>query len=256
MHILYSLWFFFLGATIGSFLNVVIYRMPRELSIIKPRSFCPSCKKPIQWFENIPIVSFIILGGRCSHCKTSISIHYPAVEVITGLLVLYLFLRHGLNVDFLFFLLFFCSLIIVSGIDYVFQIVPDIISIPGIVLGILFHIIKGDFVSGIVGMLFGGGLIFLIRTIGGRVYKKEVMGLGDVYLTAMIGAFVGFPLIIPAIFIGAFVGAGLGIVYLISTRQNRENPIPFGPFLSIGGIAVIVLEQQIVQFFALFQIYL
>ncbi|UCG91482.1 MAG: prepilin peptidase [candidate division WOR-3 bacterium] len=256
MNFLYSLWFFFLGAAIGSFLNVVIYRMPRELSIIKPRSFCPNCKKPIQWFENIPIASFIFLGGRCSQCKTSISIHYPAVEVITGFLVVYLFLKHGLNVDFLFYLLFFCSLIVISGIDYIFQIVPDIISIPGIVLGILFQIIKGNFVSGIVGMLFGGGLILLIRIIGGRVYKKEVMGLGDVFLTAMIGAFVGFPLVIPAIFIGALVGASLGIVYLISTRQSRESPIPFGPFLSIGGIVVVVLEQQIVQFFVLFQIYL
>lgn len=256
MNILYYVWVFFLGAAIGSFLNVLIYRMPRGISIIKPGSFCPQCKKPIQWYENIPVLSYIILGGKCSHCKTSISLHYPAVEVITGALLVYLFMRYSLNIEFFFYALFFCSLIVVSGIDYVFQIVPDSISIPGIVIGILFHVIKDTFLSGIIGMLFGGGLILLIRIAGGRVYKKEVMGLGDVYLTAMIGAFVGFPLIIPSIFIGAFVGAVFGIIYIVSTRQSRENPIPFGPFLSIGGIAVVILEQQIIQLFALFQIYL
>jgi len=229
--------------------------MPRCLSIIKPGSFCPNCKKPIKWYENIPVLSFIFLGGKCPKCQTSISVHYPIVEVISGSLLVYLFINYNLNIEFFFYFFFFCSLIVISGIDYSFQIVPDIISVPGIFIGILFQVIKSNFVSGLIGMIFGGGLILLIRTIGGWVYKKEVMGLGDVYLTAMIGAFIGFPLIIPSIFIGALIGAILGVLFIISTHQSRESPIPFGPFLSIGGIAVIIFKQEIIQVFKLLEIY-
>jgi leader peptidase (prepilin peptidase)/N-methyltransferase len=147
-------------------------------------------------------------------------------------------------------------MIVVAFIDFSFQVIPDIISIPGIVLGIMYQIINGEFVVGLAGMFFGGGLILLIRVVGGRVYKKEVMGLGDVYLTAMIGAFVGFPFIIPTIFIAALVGAILGIWYIASTRQSRESPIPFGPFLAMGGVAVIIFQSQITDLFALLGVYL
>ena len=147
-------------------------------------------------------------------------------------------------------------MIVVAFIDFSFQVIPDIISMPGIILGMIYQIIKGDFLVGLVGMIFGGGLILLIRVIGGKVYKKEVMGLGDVYLTAMIGAFVGFPYIIPAIFVAALVGAILGIIFIISTHQSRESPIPFGPFLGIGGVAVIIFGPQFHQLFALLGVYL
>jgi len=147
-------------------------------------------------------------------------------------------------------------MIVVAFIDFSFQVIPDIISMPGIIIGVIYQIIKGELVVGLVGMLFGGGLIFLIRVIGGKVYKKEVMGLGDVYLTAMIGSFVGFPFIIPAIFIAALVGAILGISYVVSTHQSRESPIPFGPFLAMGGAAVIIFQSQITAFFAFLGVYL
>jgi leader peptidase (prepilin peptidase)/N-methyltransferase len=255
MNIIYDMFAFLFGAAIGSFLNVVIYRMPEGMSLIKPNSFCPNCKKPIEWFENIPVISYIFLRGKCSGCHSQISIRYPLVEIITGCLFLYSFIHFRLSIDFFFFIFFFCSLIIVSSIDFSHQIIPDIISMPGIFIGLIFQIIKSNFMPGLIGILFGGGLIFLIRIIGGKVYKKEVMGMGDVYLTAMIGAFVGFPLILPAIFIAALIGSILGIIFIISTKQSRESPIPFGPFLSIGGILTIILHQKIIDVFAFLGVY-
>lgn len=253
---LLHLFAFVLGTVIGSFLNVLIYRLPRRISIIAPHSFCPNCEKPIKWYENIPVISYIILGGRCAGCGKRISLRYPVVEVLTGLLFLYAFNRCGVSLEFLFMAFFFSAMIVVAFIDFSFQVIPDAISMPGIIVGMIYQISKGDFMVGLVGMIFGGGLILLIRVIGGKVYKKEVMGLGDVYLTAMIGAFVGFPYIIPAIFVAALVGAILGVIFIISTHQSRESPIPFGPFLSIGGIAVIIFQPQFQQLFALLGVYL
>lgn len=241
---------FLFGAAIGSFLNVVMYRLPKGISIIKPNSFCPACKKPIIWYENIPLVSYVLLRGKCSNCKKPISIRYFAVELITALVFLYLFAQFGLSFSFLFYAYFFSVLIAISGIDFAYQLIPDVLSMPGIVIGLVFHLTQGSILQSVIGAAFGGGLILLIRAVGGWVYKKEVMGLGDVYLTAMIGAFVGFPFIIAAIFIGALFGAILGIAYVISTRQSRESPIPFGPFLSLGGMLVIIFEPQVIRFFA------
>lgn len=256
MQVIFYIFAFAFGSAIGSFLNVLIYRLPRRISIVAPHSFCPYCKKPIRWHENIPVLSYLWLKGKCSNCHKSIALHYPIVEVLAGLLFIYAYSRFQLTFEFFFIIFFFCSLIVIAFIDFSFQLIPDIISIPGIAVGVLYHIIKGDLLTGIAGLIFGGGLILVIRVIGGRVYKKEVMGLGDVYLTAMIGAFVGFPFIIPAIFIAALVGAILGILYIISTHQSRESPIPFGPFLAIGGIAVIIFETQIYRFFTLLGVYL
>ncbi len=250
VNIVLHIFAFLLGTAIGSFLNVVMYRMPKRISIIKPNSFCPHCKKPIKWYENIPLVSYIVLRGKCSNCGKPISVRYFIVELITGCVFLYLFSRFGLSFSFLFYAYFFSVLIAISGIDFVYQVIPDILSMPGILIGLLFHLIQGTFLVSLIGAIFGGGLILLIRFLGGAIYKKEVMGLGDVYLTAMIGAFVGFPFIIPAIFIGALVGAILGVIFVISTGQSRESPIPFGPFLSFGGMAAIIFEPQIIQLFA------
>lgn len=247
---------FLFGTAIGSFLNVLIYRIPRRISIIHPGSSCPRCRRPIEWYENIPIVSFLALRGRCRGCHQPISIHYPLVELLTGILFLVLFLRHGLRFEFFFYIYFFCALIVISGIDFTHQIIPDLFSMSGIAVGLLFQILEGNFLAGLIGMVFGGGLILLIRVIGGRVYKKEVMGMGDVYLTAMIGSFVGFPVIIPAIFLGALTGAVLGIIFIVSTQQSRESPIPFGPFLSIGGVLVVLFHTHVIRFFAYLGVYL
>jgi leader peptidase (prepilin peptidase)/N-methyltransferase len=256
LNIIFIIFSFLFGLAIGSFLNVLIYRIPEGISIVKPNSFCPHCRKSITWYENIPVVSYILLKGKCSGCQQSISIHYPIVELITGCLFLYLFIQYRLSAEFFFYIYFFCSLIVVSGIDFVKQEIPPIITIPGIVIGLVFQILRGNFILGFIGLIFGGGLILLIRVVGNWAYKKEVMGMGDVYLTSMIGVFTGFPIILAAIFIAALTGAILGILYIISTHQDREIPIPFGPFLSAGGIFVIILHAPIIKFFVLLGIHL
>jgi leader peptidase (prepilin peptidase)/N-methyltransferase len=256
MKILFAVFSSIFGCVIGSFMNVLIFRIPRKLSIVKPNSFCPRCKKPIPWYENIPVISYIMLGGQCSQCHAPISIQYPLIEIITGGVFLYSFLKFGFSYDFVFHVLFFFVLIVISGIDLTHQLIPDIFSFPGIALGLIYHLMNGTILNSVAGLVFGGGLILVIRIIGGKVYKKEVMGMGDVYLCAMIGAFVGFPYIIAAIFLGALSGAVLGIIYIVSTRQDRESAIPFGPFLSIGGISVILFKHLIIQFFATLGIYI
>lgn len=256
MRFILCIFSFLFGAAIGSFLNVLIYRMPIGKSIVKPGSFCPQCKKPIKWYENIPIVSFLLLKGKCSGCKKPISIHYPLIELLTGLIFLVLFLKFDIGMDFFFYLFFFCSLIVISGIDFLRQDIFDITVIPGIIIGLIFQLLNGNIKAALIGLFFGGGLILLIRAIGGLVYKKEVMGLGDVYLTAMIGAFVGFPFILVTIFFAALTGSIMGIFYLVSTKQDRESPIPFGPFLSIGGAVVVLFHNQVVEMFALLGVYL
>ncbi len=255
MKIFYSVAVLVFGATIGSFLNVLIYRIPRNLSIVLPGSFCPHCKKSIKWYENIPVLSFIFLGGKCSQCGKAISLQYPLVELLTAFLLLWSFGTYSFKMNFFFLSLFFIMLIIISGIDFTHQVIPDIISMPGILIGLLYQFLNHRFVYGLAGVLFGGGLILLIRVLGGWAYKKEVMGMGDVYLVALIGAFLGFPLIIPAIFIAALVGSIAGIFYLSVTHKGKDNPIPFGPFLSIGGVVVVVFQKQILDFFRILGIY-
>jgi leader peptidase (prepilin peptidase)/N-methyltransferase len=256
MNTVFAIFAFLFGAAVGSFLNVIMYRLPLGRSIVKPRSFCPHCKKTITAFENIPIISYIVLRGRCSGCKTPISLHYPAIELITGALFVYFYVRYNISLEFFAYSAFSCALIVISGIDFSFQIIPDIISIPGIFAGLVFQLAQGNFLPGLIGAIFGGGLILLIRIVGGKVYRKEVMGMGDVYLTAMIGAFVGWPLIIVAVFLAALIGSILGIIFIASTHQSRESPIPFGPFLSLGGIAVIIFYPLIIKFFAILGVFL
>ncbi len=229
--------------------------MPRGLSIVKPGSFCPYCKKSIKWYENIPIASYIFLGGKCSDCKNPISFQYPVVELITALFLLWSFTKFSFNLNFFFISIFFILLIVISGIDFTHQLIPDILSVPGIFIGVVYQFLNHNFLPGLIGALFGGGLILLIRVIGGWVYKKEVMGMGDVYLVSLIGAFTGFPMVIPAIFIAALIGSIFGVIYLGITHQSKDNPIPFGPFLSAGGAIVVILHNQIIQTLRAFGIY-
>lgn len=233
-----------MGLVIGSFMNVLIFRLPRGLSIVHPRSFCPACRKQIRWFENIPLLSYAFLGGRCSNpkCRRQIPFRYPLVEFLTGAVFLYLYLVHGLSLPFLLYAYFFCGLIVISGVDLTHQVIPDVITIPGILLGLVMHVLEGTWFLGLLGAGFGGGLILLMRVLGGWAWKKEVMGMGDVFLIAMIGAYVGFPDVILALFIAALAGAAAGIAYLAATRQHKETPIPFGPFLSLGGALIIILR--------------
>lgn len=230
------------GACLGSFLNVVIYRLPLSLSVISPGSFCPNCKKPIKFWENIPILSFIILRGRCSGCKMPISFQYPLVEALTALLTMALWLRFYLSPGFFLYLYFAYGLIVVGLIDLNHLLIPDLVIIIGIFLGLVLNMIQARIIFALLGMVAAGGLILLVRTVGSLIYRKEVMGLGDIEVSAMLGAYLGIKYALISIFIAALLGSLIGGLYLILARKDRQTPIPFGLFLSAGGLLALFIE--------------
>ncbi len=170
------------------------------------------------------------------------SVQYPIVELLTGLLTLHLWLKFSASINFLLYLYFISALIILSFIDLKYLLIPDVVVLPGIGLGILFNFINNNLINALFGLVLGGGLIFLVRTVGGLIYKKEVMGFGDVELSAMIGAYLGFKYTFIAILLAAVIGAIVGGLYLILTKKERQTPIPFGPFLSIGSVLSLFIE--------------
>jgi len=203
---------FILGLIVGSFSNVCIYRIPRNESIIYPASHCTKCRSNISLKDNIPLLSFILLKGRCRNCKRKISIQYPIVELLTGLIYLIIYLIYGLSIQSLIYIILSSALIIIAFIDLNEQIVPDVISLPGIVIGFIisFFVPYISFINSALGVVVGGGIILIIGIAGSVIFKKEAMGGGDVKLAAMIGAFLGWRYIIISLFLGFFLGALAG----------------------------------------------
>lgn len=186
------------GALIGSFLNVCILRLPQEESIVTPGSHCPHCKKPITFYDNIPLVSYLVLKGKCRQCRGSISLQYPLIEGITALSSLLLIMKFGPSLSFLFYFSFVAALIVITVIDLYHQIIPDVISLPGIGVGLLASLMipQITFFNSLIGILIGGGSLFLVATLYQWLFKREGMGGGDVKLLAMIGAFLGWKAVI------------------------------------------------------------
>lgn len=232
------LWIFFLGACIGSFLNVCIYRIPAELSIVSPPSRCPQCETKIRWWQNIPIVSWLFLRGKCATCKEKISVRYLLVETLTGLLFLKIFTMFALHPATLVFWVFAAALVTLTFIDLDHQIIPDVISLPGIILG--FATVSLTPTTGwsdsILGILLGGGSLWLIAITYEFLTKNEGMGGGDIKLLAMIGAFLGWKAILPVIFISSCLGTLVGVPLMLRQGANGKLAIPFGPFLSAAAL--------------------
>ncbi|WP_022854481.1 prepilin peptidase [Thermodesulfatator atlanticus] len=244
---------FIFGGLIGSFLNVCAWRLPREESIIRPGSHCPKCGTPIKWYDNIPIVSYLFLRGKCRSCKEPISLRYPIVELFTGLLSVAVFLRFGLTPAYLGFFVFCAALLLVSLIDLDYQIIPDEISLPGILVGLAFSLYNPltTPLDALLGALCGAGGLYLLAEFYYFLTKREGLGGGDLKLLAMIGAFLGVKSLIPVVFIASLVGAVIGISLSIfyRIREKRTFAIPFGPFLSLGAIIYLFLPQLFDTFF-------
>ena len=242
---------FILGLIVGSFSNVCIYRIPRNESIIYPASHCPKCRSKIKPVDNIPLLSFILLKGRCRNCKSKISIQYPIVELLTGLIYLIIYLTYGLSVQALIYIILSSALIIIAFIDLNEQIVPDVISLPGIVIGFIlsFFVHYISFINSALGVLVGGGIILIIGLGGSVIFKKEAMGGGDVKLAAMIGAFLGWRYIIISLFLGFFLGALAGIFLIISKIKSREDVVPFGPFIVLGSFITLLWGEKIISWY-------
>ena len=242
---------FILGLIVGSFSNVCIYRIPRNESIIYPASHCPKCHTTIKPKDNIPLLSYILLKGKCRNCKTKISIQYPMVEFLSGLIYLIIYLIYGLSVQTLIYTILSSALIIIAFIDLNEQIIPDVISLPGIVTGFIisFFVPYISFINSALGVVVGGGIILVISLGGSVIYKKEAMGGGDVKLAAMIGAFLGWRYIIISLFLGFFLGALAGIILIIAKIKKREDVIPFGPFIVLGSLITLLWGEQIISWY-------
>jgi len=247
---------FALGLCLGSFANVCIYRIPRDLSVVSPPSACTSCKSFIKWHDNLPVISYLFLKGRCRACGKKISAVYPAFEIITALTFCLLFAFYGFSAEFfgLSFLAFI--LIVISGIDSHFQIIPDVFSLGLIITGVIFspfNAMLGESVlsrilgSGI-GIIAGGGFLLAMGIIGKIVFKKDAMGGGDVKLMAGVGAFIGFDRVLVAMFIASFIASIIGIYLIISKKIEQKGYIPFGPYLAAGSLVTVFLPAPIVIF--------
>lgn len=245
MGILLHIFFFLLGSAIGSFLNVCIYRVPRDKSIVNPPSACPGCEKPIRPYDNIPILSYIFLKGKCRDCGTKISIRYPLVELLTGIFFLFLYRQFGLTFELIVFMIFLALLIVISFIDLDFQIIPDVLSIGGVVLGFILAIIRPFFrnleprfgiLDSLYGIALGGGLLFAIAWLYQFFTRREGMGGGDIKLLGMIGAFCGWKGVVFSLVSGSVLGTVVGIPLMVLKGKDTKYAIPFGPFLSLGAI--------------------
>jgi leader peptidase (prepilin peptidase)/N-methyltransferase len=257
---------FIFGSIVGSFLNVCIHRIPLGESVVWPRSHCPKCNRRIPGYDNIPFLSYILLRGKCRFCKQKISLRYPLVEFLTALTFVLFYSRYGLNYEFFFYTLLVCNLIIATFVDLRHRIIPDEVSLGGIVIGFLLSSVQGfslsplsykmkPMVNSLSGIIIGGGLIFLSGFFFDLVYFKllkkppiqgetESMGGGDVKLLAMIGAFLGWQKAILTFFLAPFFGAAIGIINLIA---RKDHTIPYGPFLSLAALLSIFWADKIIR---------
>ena len=246
---------FVFGAVIGSFLNVCIYRIPRNQSIIWPASRCTSCSNPISFYDNIPIFSYLLLRGRCRSCKAKISGRYPLVEALNAFFYLLVFWRYGLAWSSAIYFVFCSALIVITFIDYDFQIIPDRITLPGIPIGL----VTGSFIlpdpflratslglmASVIGAAAGFSFFYLVAFLSLRILKKEGMGGGDIKLMAMVGAFLGWKAVLLTTFLGSLFGALIGVGLMVFRGREKGSLIPFGPFLATGALISLFFGQEI-----------
>jgi leader peptidase (prepilin peptidase)/N-methyltransferase len=239
-----------LGLAVGSFLNVCIHRLPKKASIVQPPSSCPSCGYVLGWLDNIPVVSYLMLGGRCRRCKTSISIRYPVVELVTMAIFILHYVVFGADIILVPRLLFACALIVLFAIDLEHHLLPNVITLSGIVVGLAFSLmLPPGLVDALLGTVLGGGLLWLIGEAYYRYSGVEGMGGGDVKMLAMIGAFLGWKLVILTLVFSSFAGALVGLLVIAIRRGGMKYALPYGTFLSLAALVSSVAGTRIVDWY-------
>ncbi len=247
-----ALFSFLFGLVLGSFLNVCIERLPKGRSVVRPASACPECGSAIRFYDNIPLLSYLVLRGRCRSCGRVISPRYPLVELITGLLSVALIAEYGAGPSFLFYLGFVSVLIVVSFIDLRHQIIPDVLSIPGVLTGLAFSLTPWGgpaWPEALVGAVAGGGFLLAVALVFERLTGKEGMGFGDVKLLAMIGAWLGWRALPFVVLISSLAGILIGGGALLLARRGLRVRIPFGPFLALGSLIHFFFGRELLQFY-------
>lgn len=239
------------GAVIGSFLNVCIYRLPRKESVVWPASHCPVCSSPIAPQDNIPVVSYLLLAGRCRACRAPISFQYPLIELANALGYGLILWRFGPTWQSAVYALLFSALLVITGTDLSHQIIPDVVTKPGIIAGLLFAtaVLPIGLLGALLGMAVGGGILWFLAWISPYIFGREGMGFGDVKLMAMVGAFLGWKPVLLSIMLGAVVGSVVGITLMSLGMIKRTEPIPFGPFLALGAIVSLFFHQELLDWY-------
>jgi leader peptidase (prepilin peptidase)/N-methyltransferase len=242
------------GLVIGSFLNVCIFRIPRNISIVFPSSRCPSCNHPIRAWDNIPVFSYLVLGGRCRHCGAKISLQYPLVEALNAFFYVAVFWRYGFGWDSGVYALFCSSLLVITFVDIEFQIIPDRITLPGIVMGLLAGLLLMPdpfmrttllgYKASVIGLLSGGGFFYLVA-----VLSRGGMGGGDIKMMAMVGALMGWKTVMLTTFLGSLTGSVVGLFLMIFRGRGRKAKIPFGPFLALGAVITLFFGEEILAWY-------
>ena len=244
-----------LGTAIGSFLNVVIHRVPLGESIVTPGSHCPRCGKGIRWYDNVPVLGWLWLGGRCRDCRAPISARYPLVELLTGLLAAALALRLGFGIQMLGAFWFAASLLALTYIDLDHQLLPDRITLPGIAVGLAIAALAPgvdrwtSIASSLLGILVGGGILWLVAWAYYLATGREGMGGGDVKLLAMIGAFLGWQGVLLTLLLASLIGSAAGLAIMVRRRADAKLAIPFGPFLALGALVALFWGERIVRWY-------
>jgi leader peptidase (prepilin peptidase) / N-methyltransferase len=239
------------GLAIGSFLNVVIYRLPLGQSLLTPPSTCPSCGKRLRAIDNVPVLSWVMLGGKCHHCRAPISPQYPLVELITGVLFLLIAWLTPVGPLLAARLLLVVILIVLFGIDLHHQILPNVITLPGIVIGFVFSFFTPPgWIASLVGIALGAGILYGIAALYFAVRHEEGLGMGDVKMLAMIGAFLGWKAVLVTLILSSFSGAIVGIGLMAFSRGSMKLALPFGTFLSLGALAAMLVGEPLVAWYS------
>jgi leader peptidase (prepilin peptidase) / N-methyltransferase len=240
-----------LGLCVGSFVNVCIYRLPRGGSLIRPRSRCPGCEYQLRWYDNIPLISYLLLWGRCRSCRSRISLRYPIVEIVTAVVWFAHYAVFDLTALMFVRALFASALIVLFAIDLEHQILPNAITLPGIVAGLILSVVlpPGVF-DAVLGVLIGGGVLWLIGEAYYRYSGQEGMGGGDVKMLAMVGAFLGWKQVLVTLVVSSVTGSLLGLLLILSRRGSLKQALPFGTFIAIGALLASLVGERIVQWYA------
>jgi leader peptidase (prepilin peptidase)/N-methyltransferase len=253
MSVATALLFAAFGLAVGSFLNVCIYRLPRHESLSFPASHCTSCNRPLSWYENVPVAGWLALGGRCRTCHASISAMYPVVEALTGAVFVSGYLIYGLTPLLAARLLFACAMIVLFAIDLRHHILPNVITLPGIAVGFAASLVlPPGWFSSLVGILIGGGILFVIGEAYYRLRGVEGLGMGDVKMLAMIGAFLGWKLTLLTLVLASFSGSIVGVALVGSGRGGMKFALPFGTFLAVGAIVAAVVGEPLLAWYLSF----
>ncbi len=237
------------GLVWGSFLNVVIYRLPLRMSLLKPSSSCPHCNEKIKFYDNIPVLSFLLLRGKCRHCKGRISLRYPLVELLTAVCFLLLYSQHSLSFFFFASCLFACALIALGFIDFYHQILPDEITLPGLLLALIYSLFRTDLNlrQALIGAVAGAGFLLFIYVAYYLWRKQEGLGLGDVTMMLLVGAYLGWRQAFFTLILASFVGALVGIFFIFFKKKDFQYSLPFGTFLAPTAFAALLWGERIID---------